>query len=219
MEPADKAPFKLRVVLMWLLMPGVILFWVVFWLWKNHGHTAADDSAPGMVASHSLLSLFFGGFFLVAGVAAYLAAVFSGCFCFYYRRPVWQGAKVRLFLVNIVAGGGAVGPVGTGLCVGSVCQAGLVDGQEFDTGLASMLPVMLMIGGIQMGATLGADLVADGTAAYCEPVEGAGHSMAQLQNAFLVGLSDGQRTGQAVWVHRGRHGRDVGGPGPDYLLG
>ncbi len=185
MEPADKAPSKLRVVLMWLLMPGVILFWVVFWLWKNHGHTAADDSAPGMVAS--VLSLFFGGFFLVAGVAAYLAAVFSGCFCFSYRRPVWQGAKVRLFLVNIVV------TVLLGLGLGFVLAAFakpvlLMAG--IDTGLASMLPVMLMIGGIQMVQLWVLIWSPMERRLIVSRLKALGIQPAQLQNAFLVGLSD-----------------------------
>ena len=88
-----QAPSRLRILLMWLLMLGVIMFWVVFFLWRNHGRTPTDDSEPGLAAS--IVALVIGGFFLVGGVAVYLAAIFTGCFNFNCRRPVWQDAKVR----------------------------------------------------------------------------------------------------------------------------
>jgi len=185
MQSANKAPSKLRIILMWLLMLGVILFWVVFWLWRNHGRAPADNSAPGLVTS--VLSLFVGGFFLMAGVAVYLAAVFSGCFSFSYRRPVWQGAKVRLFLVNIVV----TVLLGLGLGFALAAFVGpLLVMTGLDPGLASMLPVMLMIGGIQMVQLWVLVWSPMERRLIVKRLSALGIQPAQLQNAFLVGLSD-----------------------------
>src|ERR1039457_5538820 len=144
MEPTSQAPSKLRIGLMGLLMRGGILFWVVFWLWRNHGRAPADESAPKVVTS--ILSLFFGGFFLAGGVTVYLAAVFSGCFSFSYRHPVWPAAKVRLYVVNIIVT--VLLGLGLGFALSAFVSPMLIMA-GLDAGLADMLPVMLMIGGIQ----------------------------------------------------------------------
>jgi hypothetical protein len=183
--PPSHAPSKVRIILMWLLMAGVILFWVVFWLWHNHGREPSDESAPPVLAS--VVSLFFGGFFLAGGVAVYLAAVFSGCFSFSYQRPVWHGAKVRKYFLNIIV------TVLLGLGLGFILAAfarPVLAMTGLDPGVAAMLPVMGMLGCIQMAqlwvliwSPMERRLIVNRLAAL-------GIQPAQLQGAFLVGLSD-----------------------------
>jgi hypothetical protein len=184
--PAQNAPSKLRVILMWLMMVGMVFFWVVFWMWRNHGRASAPDASEPM-ALVSVVSLIVGGFFLVIGVGLYLAATYSGCFCFSFNRPVWQGVKVRMFLMNIVT------TVLVGLGAGFVLQAFLrpvLLMAGLDPGTAAMLPVMAMIVGLQLlqlwvliWSPMEKRLIVSRLAAL-------GIQRAQLQNAFLVGLSN-----------------------------
>lgn len=183
--PPGHAPSKVRIVLMWLLMVGVIMFWVVFWLWRNHGRAPADESAPPALVS--VISLFFGGFFLAGGVVVYLAAVFSGCFSFSYQRPVWHGAKVRKYFVNIIVT--VLLGLGLGFMLAAFVRPMLLM-TGLDPGLAAMLPVMVMLGCIQMvqlwmliWSPMERRLIVNRLAAL-------GIQPAQLPGAFLVGLSD-----------------------------
>jgi hypothetical protein len=77
MTTTNQPPSNLRIVLMWLLVVGLIVFWVVFWLWRNHVNAPPPDGSaeqPGGLALHSIISLFVGGFFLMAGGTAYALA-------------------------------------------------------------------------------------------------------------------------------------------------
>ena len=183
-SPASK-PSKLRIVLMWLLMLGVILFWVVFWAWHNHGRATADESDHQIVAS--VLSLIIGGFFLCCGIVAYAVAVFTGCLNFNYQRPVWPGTKVRLYLANIAVA--VLLGLGLGFILSAFIKPTLL-ATGMDPGLANILPVMVMVAGIQIfqlwvliWAPMERRLIVKRLAAL-------GIQREQLQNAFLVGLSD-----------------------------
>src|SRR5579859_8012245 len=138
-------PSKLRIILMWLLLLGVILFWVVFWAWHNHGRAYPDESEHQMVAS--VLSLIIGGFFLCCGVVGYVVAVFTGCLNFNYQRPVWPGTKVRLYLANIAVA--VLLGLGLGFILSAFIKPTLV-ATGMDAGLANILPVMVMVAGIQI---------------------------------------------------------------------
>ena len=182
---AVQTPSKIRIVIMWLLMLGAIVFWGVFWLWRNHGRASADESEPRVVAS--IVSLLIGGFFLLGGVAVYLAAVFTGCFSFSYQRPVWEAAKVRMFFLNIIVT--VLLALGLGLGLAAFVRPMLLR-LGLDAGMAGMLPVMLMIGGIQIlqlwvliWSPMERRLILKRLAAL-------GVQPAQLQTAFLVGLSN-----------------------------
>src|ERR1035438_2775303 len=145
METTNKRPSKLRVILMWLLMVGVILFWVVFWIWRNHERMPAEEPVGPIV--HSIFSLVVGVFFLVLGVMSYLITIFTGCLTFSYQNPVWKTAKTKLFFANIIV------PVLLALGLGFMCSAfvgPVLVILGLDAGLANLLPVMLMIGAVQI---------------------------------------------------------------------
>jgi hypothetical protein len=170
---------------MWLLTVGVIVFWVVFWLWRNHGQTPVEG--PAGVIGYSVFSLFVGGFFLVAGVMSYLAVIFSGCFTFSYKRPVWQAAKTKQFFVNIIVT--VLLALGAGFMF-SAFLGPVLTLLGLDAGLANLLPVMLMIGGVQIlqlwvliWSPLEKRIITQRLAAL-------GILPAQLQSAALVGLSN-----------------------------
>ena len=185
MEPTNKRPSKLRIVLMWLLMAGVIVFWVVFWMWRNHARVPAEE--PAGVIVHSVFSLFVGGFFLMAGGVSYLAVIFSGCFTFSYQHPVWPAAKTKQFFVNIIVI--VLLALGAGFTLAAFLGPVLTL-LGLDAELANLLPVMLMIGGVQLvqlwvliWSPLEKRIITQRLAAL-------GITPAQLQSAALVGLSN-----------------------------
>lgn len=206
METTDKRPSKLRIILMWLLMVGVILFWVVFWVWRNHSVPAAEEPPSNML--HSVISLLVGGFFLVTGVGSYLAVIYSGCFTLNYRRPVWNTVKAKQFFANIIVT--VLLALGTGFILAAFL-APVLRSLGLEPGLANMLPVMLMIVGVQ---------VVQLWVLIWSPVErhiitrrltALGVTPAQLKSAALIGLSNpasglGKRLGAieedmgAMWV-------------------
>jgi hypothetical protein len=185
METTDKRPSKLRIALMWLLMLGVILFWVVFWMWRNHRAPAPEEPPANMV--HSVISLFVGGFFLVVGALSYLAVIFTGCFTFNYKHPVWPAVKTKQFFANIIVT--VLLALGTGFTLAAFL-APVLALLGLDAGLANMLPVMLMIVGVQ---------VLQLWVLIWSPVErriitqrlaALGITPAQLKSAALIGLSN-----------------------------
>jgi hypothetical protein len=171
---------------MWLLMVGAILFWVVFWLWRDHGRMP-ETEAPAGVIVHSVFSLFVGGFFLVLGVVSYLAVIFTGCFTFSYKQPVWAVVKTKNFFANIIVT--VLLALGVGFMLAAFLAPVLV-ALGLDAGLANMLPVMLMVGGVQflqlwvlVWSPLERRIITQRLAAL-------GITPAQLKTAALVGLSN-----------------------------
>jgi len=189
MTPTDQGPSKLRIVLTWLLMVTAIVVLAVLAFWWNHRPTPAVEEAvePSGLIAHSIFFLFVGGFFLVAGVAAYLAIIFTGCFTFDYRQPVWTSVKTKQFLANIVV------IVAVALGLGFVLAAFLapvLTAAGLDAGMANLLPVMVMVIGVQ---------IVQLWVLIWSPVErhiitrrlaAQGITPGQLQSATLVGLSN-----------------------------
>jgi hypothetical protein len=174
---------------MWLLMVGVIMFWAVFAFWWIHNRMPAKEPAeePAGVIGYSIFSLFVGGFFLVLGVMSYLAVIFSGCFTFSYQHPVWQAVKRKKFFVNIIVT--VLLALGAGFTLAAFLGPVLTL-LGLDAGLANLLPVMLMVGGVQIlqlwvliWSPLEKRIIIKRLAAR-------GITPAQLQSAALVGLSN-----------------------------
>lgn len=189
MEPTAKTASKLRIVLTWFVMVGVIIvaFLVGFFLTRGHAPPAADESETPNIVVHSVVSLLAGGFFLVLGVAGYFAVIYTGCFTFDYNRPVWQGVKTRQFFANIIV------TVGLGLGLGFIVAAFLsptLTALGLDAGLANMLPVMAVIMGCQMMQLWVLIWSPVEKRTIVHRLAAQGISPAQLQGATLVGLSD-----------------------------
>lgn len=174
---------------MWLLMVVAIVFFVVIAFWWSHRSVPAEAPAeePAGMLVHSVFFLFVGGFFLVAGLLSYLAVIFTGCVTFRYDQPVWETVKGKKFIANIVV------PVLLALGAGFVLAAFLAPGLRLlglDAGMATMLPVMLMVVVIQVAqlwvliwSPLEKRIILKRLAAQ-------GITPAQLQSAALVGLSN-----------------------------
>jgi hypothetical protein len=174
---------------MWLLMVGVIVFWVVFWLWWNHNHVPAEEpaEAPAGGILRFIGSLVFGGFFLGLGVVWYLAAIFTGCFTFSYQRPVWRAAKTKLYFVNIVVL--VLLALGVGFILAAFLGPVLVM-LGLDVGLAHLLPVLLMIVGVQMVSLWVLIWSPLERQIIRKRLKAMGVTREQLHGAALVGLSN-----------------------------
>jgi hypothetical protein len=194
MATTNKPPSKLLIILMWLLMVGMIVFWVVFWLWRNHANppsTQEIETKPAGIAQHSIISLFIGGFFLVGGGMAYALAVFTGCLTFSYNKPVWTGVKVRMYFANIIVI--VLLALGAGF-FSSAFLAPFLMMLGLNAGMANLVPVMLMLGIVQvvfLWVLLWSPLE---RRIIKERLKALGIAPAQLQNATLVGLSNPVRS-------------------------
>jgi hypothetical protein len=189
MEATNQRPSKSRIVLTWLLMVVAIVFFVAIAFWWNHRPAPAETLAeePAGVIVHSVFYLFVGGFFLVAGVMSYLAVIFTGCFTFSYNQPVWDSVKTRKFIANIIVT--VLLALGTGFMLAAFLGPVLTL-LGLDAGTANMLPVMLMVVGIQIvqlwvlvWSPLEKRIITKRLAAL-------GITPAQLQSAALIGLSN-----------------------------
>src|SRR6266481_6343077 len=110
MQNPHQPPSKIRRILMWTLLVGNLIFWTVFWIWRERGRVPATSSEPHLL--DVVLFVLIGGFFLVVGVGSYILCVFTVCLTFDFTRPIWSVVKAKLFLANILV------PVAAGLGVG-----------------------------------------------------------------------------------------------------
>lgn len=188
MQTSAKPASRIKVVLLWLLVVGNLVFWIGFWLWRNHNEApspSTEESAPDVVKS--IFYLFVGGFFLAIGVGAYLIFIFTNGLTFNFNEPVYKNFKGKKYLANIVV------PLFAALGLGFALSAfvtPLLQSFGFSTGLASMLPVLGMVAILQIlqifvliWSPLEKRLITKRLAAK-------GIVDAQLQSAILVGLSD-----------------------------
>jgi hypothetical protein len=157
---------------------------MTFFLWDS-GRQPWDHSAPGL----ALPALMFiaGVFFLVLGTASYVIVLYTNGFTFDFSRPVWDQAKVRMYLANIFVP--LLFMVGVGLILSVVLTPVLLT-LGMSGSLARMLPVLACIGVMQIvlvwvlvWAPLEKRLIRKRLAAK-------GITEAQLSTGLLIGLSD-----------------------------
>ncbi len=142
---------------------------------------------PAGAIVHSIFFLFVGGFFLVWGVGSYLTVIFSDCFTFNFRQPVWGEVKTRKFIANIIVT--VLLALGTGFVLAALL-APVLTALGLDPGMANLLPVLVMVVGVQ---------IVQLWVLVWSPVEkriitkrlaALGITPAQWQSAALVGLSN-----------------------------
>jgi len=189
MTPTNQRPSKLRITLTWLLMVAAIVVLAGLAFWWNHHPTPAEETAeePSGIIAHSIFFLFVGGFFLVAGVAAYLAIIFTGCFTFDYRQPVWDSVKTKQFLVNIVVTVAVA--LGLGFALAAFL-APMLTALGLDAGMANLLPVMVMVVGVQIVQLWVLVWSPIERRTITKRLAAQGITPGQLQSATLVGLSN-----------------------------
>jgi hypothetical protein len=177
------------VALAWALFVGLPALWIVFALRRHSGDPVSAEAGPGLLGS--LVMFVTGGFFIGAGVAAYLVLIASDCFTFDFQRPVLSRVKKKLFLADIVVLTAVA--VGFGLILAPFAAPVLV-AWGISPPVASMAPVVGLVMVLHIlrvfvlaWAPLEKRLISKRLAAL-------GISAAQLQMARLVGVSDPARS-------------------------
>jgi hypothetical protein len=117
MSSASPNPGPLwKVIFLWIVVFGLILAGVALFFIINVNHRSAGKpvptAAPAWFQNMALISV--GAFVAFAGVTAYLLFVQTNGLTFNFRRPVWQSAKLKIYLAKVVSevllvlGGGAM---------------------------------------------------------------------------------------------------------------
>lgn len=99
MAKESRPPSKLRIVLIWSLVFGSILFWTILAIWRASQHPAME---PTPALGHFIFMIIVGGFFLGMGICGYLVVIATHGFTFNFQRPVWSSVKKRVYLCNII---------------------------------------------------------------------------------------------------------------------
>ncbi len=189
MQPTIQPPSKIKVALMWLLMVGVIAFWVVYWLWRNQEHEAPEDLTPSV--ARAVFFVLVGGVFLSVGVVSYLAVTFTECFTFNFNRPMWSGLKIKIYLANIFV------PLLLSLGLGFVLSAfgsPVLIALGCGVSLANLLPVLGMVGLWQIAQLWVLIWGPLERRAITRRLLARGLTAAQLQSAVLIGISNPTRS-------------------------
>jgi hypothetical protein len=186
LQQTRKPASKLKMVLMWFIFLGFTTALITFLLWTHPDRSAPSEESSSDIV-HIIVTLVFGGFFLIASLAAYFILIATNCLTFNFQRPVWMDVKVKLYFANIAVLT-ALG-LGIGLPLGALAKPFLTR-LRLSGELAFLVPVMAMLVILQIlqvfvlkWAPLERRLIA-------KRLQAQGVTPAQLETAMLVGLSN-----------------------------
>jgi hypothetical protein len=191
MKPGKTSAPKAKVVLAWIAVVVSLTAMFGFWTWwaGQNRPSHPTDSEPGLV--YSFVMVCFGFLFLVAGVAAYLVAMYTNLLTFNFSAPVWTEFKVKLYFANIfipLAGALGFGFVLSAFLGPMLVKAGL--GGSF----ANIVPVMAMVFILQIAQLWMLIWGPLEKRFILKRLSALGITPQQLSTAFLVGLSNPQRS-------------------------
>lgn len=192
MQRTTRPVSKLKVVLLWLILIGNIVFWVALVAWGHRNDASpAPVQEPGADTVRFVFLFIVGSFFLATGIAVYAVVIFTNCFTFDFSRPVFSAFKGKLYLAKIIVP--ILVAVGLALLLG-VFLAPLMRMFDLSGQVAFLVPLFAAIVGTQVAqmwinvwTPLTKRLIAKRLAAR-------GILPAQLQSAFLIGISNPLRS-------------------------
>jgi hypothetical protein len=210
--PAANKKSWLKVLRVWFLLVGSILFWIVFWaVVQKNRHSGENLEAVSFSGNkedffvHFIFNLFVGGFFLALGIGAYAVALFTQCLTTNFTVPVWSTLKVKNWVANLLV------LLGVGLGVGFLAAAFLTPvlaQMGVSPQMSGFLPVIGGVGVVQLiciwfliWAPLEKRIIDRRLAAM-------GLTPAQLQTGMYVGLSNPEE--KSVGKRFGAIEEDVG---------
>jgi len=214
MKPGNTSAPKTKVVLTWTIMLIFSIAMFAFWIWWVGHRRSGQGASPEPGLAYSVVLIFFGVFLVAVGIAAYVVTLFTNIFTFNFKAPVWAAFKVKLYFANIFV------PLAAPLGIGFILSAfigPLLSNAGISAGFANIIPVMgtLFIFQIaQMWILIWAPVEKRLIAKRLAVLGIAPH---QLANAFLVGLSNPQRSS---FKRFGAIEEDVGAMwvGPEQLI-
>jgi hypothetical protein len=189
MQQTGQPASKLKMVLLWAFFLGNLVFWCGFWLWWNRGRMHAAETAPDLV--RSIVMLVLGGFFVMAGAASYGVVVWTQCFTFNFRQPVWDALKAKLYLANIFVP--LLPALGFGLALSAILSP-VLTALGLGPAAAGLLPVFVMVAVLQI-AQIWVQIWAPLERRVIQRrLQARDVSVEQLRGAALVGTSNPQRS-------------------------
>src|SRR5436190_2867344 len=192
MQQTTKPVSKLKVLLLWLVLLGNLIFWLGFWAWRHRNDPSAPrDPAAGSDVFRVVFMIIVGGVFLGAGIASYCIVIATNCFTFNFQKPFFAGYKGKLYLAKIVVP--TLTAIGVGLIL-SVFLDPVLRSFGLKGEITILLPLFLAIVPLQVAqmwiniwTLLIKRMIAKRLAAR-------GILSAQLQSADLAGISDPTRS-------------------------
>lgn len=191
MQPTQTSGSKTKVALTWIAVVASMVAIYAFWTWwfGRRPSSGSDESGPGIV--FSVVMGFLGMIFLVGGIGAYAATIFTNCLTFDFRRPVWNEVKVKIFFANILVPLGFA--LGLGFLLSALVSPALI-AAGVNRGFANIGSVMGMIFVVQLvqlwiliWGPLEKRLITKRSSAL-------GVTAQQLQGAFTVGISNPEKS-------------------------
>ncbi len=192
MQQTTRRVSKLKVVLLWALLLGNLVFWVSLVAWRHRNDPTPASGPEGGVDPIRFIFMFIvGGFFLAAGAAAYAIVLLTNCFTFDFQRPFFSSYKGKLYVAKIFIP--ILVAVGLALILGvflePVMRAFGLRGQ-----ITFLVPLFAAIIGtqiVQMWVDIWTPLTRK---LIAKRLAARGILPAQLQSAVLVGISDPGRS-------------------------
>lgn len=192
--PAANTKSWFKILRVWFLIIGSVLFWVVFWVMIEKSRHSGDDalelsrpSDRADLVARFILDILTGGFFLTAGVVGYVVALLTQCMTFNFTAPVWSALKMKAWFANLFV------LLGIGLGVGFLAAAFLtpvLSSRGFSPELSNFLPIIGGVAVVQivcvwflMWAPLEKRIID-------RRLQAMGLTPAQLQTGIYVGLSN-----------------------------
>lgn len=214
MKPGKTSAPKTKVVLTWIALLTFLTAVFVFWTWwMGFRHSSQPtDVEPTVV--FSIVMMIFGFLFLGAGVAGYVAVLFTNCLTFNLSAPAWPELKVKQYFANIFI------PLAASLGFGCILSAFLspvLVKAGLDRSFANIIPVMGMVFILQIAQLWILIWGPLEKRFILKRLTALGLTPAQLAGAFLVGLSNPQRSSFKKF---GAVEEDMGAlwVGPDQLI-
>jgi hypothetical protein len=186
MKGTSQPVSKTRMIVMWVILVSNLVFWCTFWLFRRRPQSnPAFEEGPSVIGSIVLLVI--GGFCFFAGVAAYFVVLSSDVFTYNFSRPVWQKAKVKIYVANILV------PIASMVGLG-VILSGFITPVLISFGLtrqmAMMLPFFAVIVLVQMSLVWVLIWSPLEKRLITKRLMAQGITKAQIESAIFIGISN-----------------------------
>jgi len=189
MQQTTKPVSKVRVILMWVILVGYLIFWIGFVLWRHRDEPGPAESGPDF--ARAIVFLVLGAISLIVGVGAYFLVLFTNCFTFNFTRPVWTEMKAKIYFANIFV------PLGWSLGLGLAASAFFTPvllARGIRGTMATMIPVFAMVALAQVAQFWVLIWSPLDKRVITKRLLAQGITPVQLQSGMLVGLSDATRS-------------------------
>lgn len=192
MEQTRRPVSYAKVVLLWAVLIGNLVFWIWFWAFRGRdGAGPPQQLQPAEMIAQSIVLVFLSVLSAGTGALAYFIVLFTNCFTFGFQKPFLPAYKGKLYLAKIIV------PVLIGLGLGgllSVPVAPLLRALGLDPQLAYMLPVLAVIVILQIVQMVVSIWTPLTKRLITKRLTARGVSTEQLQAAAYVGISDPTRS-------------------------